>query len=250
MEFSVKINGIYHDLKAKNPSEAAELIRQLTDIPSGAGSKQEKPIEEDVFGGAEDTGTVKAVLGSLRGTKTAKFIKVLANMEGLGGTDKVIKAEMSSDGGVNLAPYVASVSKACKREGIKLSEVLIRKERRFRAGKVQYYYRLTDAAAEFVMSIPDFEYDEDFDFERKENIQDTLSPDGSKEATASTSIAIAPKSIRSLVRGAARSKTIREIAEATGLKVPQVRGAVNGENDRYDKESSGSDEIRYTYKES
>lgn len=102
-------------------------------------------------------------MDSLRGTKTAHFLNVLAGMSGHGGLDKDIKTEMSSDSDVNLAPYVASISKACKRMGVGMPDVLVRQEKRIRAGKYIYHYRLSDAAADFISMTPDLESDEEFE---------------------------------------------------------------------------------------
>lgn len=253
MEFSIKIDGVYQDLKAKDPEEAAKLIKLLTGSSSDTGpetplvpEEDEVDVFSDVLGHHGEHGTIEAVLSSLRGTKTAEFVVVLAGMKGLGGLDTIIKENMSGNGRKNLAPFVASISKACKRGGVEISSILIRKEKRVRSGKMVYHYRLANAAAEFVNAIPDYKNDEVFGMTSDCDEHEVESkPEGTRESKTVTGRG----SNRSIVRHSATSKTIAEISDETGLSKSQVRGVVNapGERDNYKSVATGTGENRYTY---
>ena len=245
MKFSVKINGCdFLEFHQEDPVKASELLNLLTQASSECEPK--KP-DIDVFGGSK-SGTVEHVLESMRGTKTASFINILANLEGFGATDVVIKQKMPGGRDVNLAPYIASISKACKRSNLAFSELLIRKEKRFRAGKVLYHYQLTDSAAEYVNSIDDFEKDEFFEQDLfEQNKPEPKSDDGPKSVGNERSVTTG--SNRSRVRSAAKGITIKRIVELTGLTKSQVRAVVNanGEKENYSKKLRHSGENEYTY---
>lgn len=251
-EFSVKIDGEYFDFRAKDPSAAAELIRQLTGLPGSTTVSNERETgdgdaDDAVFGDIPKDGTLDAVLTSLRGTKTARFIKHLSSMEGYGGLDTVIKTELDSSGEISLAPFVASISKTCRRHKVDMSLILERKEKRVRPGKVRYHYRLTDRAAQFVESIAKYEQDEDFG-SVSSNADESYSRPPSEERHTSTAKHTSGTN-RSRVRAAASDKTISEMVELTELTKPQVRAAINSkeEKDRYERTLLPSGEMKYKY---
>jgi hypothetical protein len=239
MEFSFKIDGVYHDFRAKDPVEAAELIRQLAKTTSCDTEKD--PVSSDsatdIFGD-RNLSPFESVLNGFRGTKTAKFVKLLASLDGFGAPDSVLKQKMSTD---NLAPYVTSIIKACKRIGLDDSSIFERKQKRVRAGKVLYHYRLTDTAANFVNAIPDFENDLEFGGVSPAVEETNLLNQSSTKHE--------PVSIRDKVRDAARNATVTDICRITGLSKRQVNGVVNApsEGDKFDRHGLPNGEKTYTY---
>ena len=248
MKFEVKINGVeFLDFDVKNPLKAAELVKMLSDASTGCVAT---PREDNVFGDQLE-GTIEFVLDGLRGTKTSSFIKVLAGLDGFGGTDALIKQTMADNGEINLAPFIASISKACKRGGVKVNQILIRKEKRIRAGKVLYHYQLTEKAAEYVSSIDDFEKDELF--------PERFNRDAPREAEAEASdntvpFRNPPQSKRELVRVAgSEPSNISELAKKSGLTKTQVRGVINAPNEKDDWErgddpSGITNDVHYAYR--
>ena len=184
---------------------------------------------------------MESVLTNLRGTKTAKFVKLLASLDGFGAMDTVIKQKLMSEG--TLAPFVASISKACKRSKVKMASVLLRKEKKIRPGKVLYHYRLTKEAAAFVNSLADLDtYDEYVptraikESEAHEPEHDSIQANGDV-------------SNRAKVRQAAKSKSAADISNETGLSKSQVRAVLNAprETNNYEKKALSDGSYLYTY---
>lgn len=167
MELSWEKGGISFKMTVDTPSEAAQLIELLGNETGGDVEQPptlDQPNDDDVFADAiQPSGSVEAVIMSLRGTKTAKFLACLADIPA-GARDHVIKEKLSVNGQkVALSGLVSSVTKACKREGVNVPEVLDRRSKRIGAGKVLYFYKLTPPAISVVKSVEDFELDDVFD---------------------------------------------------------------------------------------
>ena len=241
MKFSIKLNGgDFLEFDLKDPAKATELVNTLMAASiEGVSVKS----DSDVFGEPQH-GTIERVLNDLRGTKTSKFIKLLAELDGYGATDVVIKQKMGGSD-INLAPFISSISKACSRLGVDKKAILIRNEKRIRANKLLYHYQLTKEAADFVNSIDDFEKDEYF----FEDPEDQELAEFNREWDEFISDApFTTGTNRDRVRAAADNRTIREISEVTGLSMSQVRGVVGaiGEKDKYRKEPTDAG-LKYTY---
>jgi len=253
MEFSVKINGVYQDFRVKDPAEAAELIRQLTNSPTptpAATSDNQDALDDGaVFGDfIPAPGTIESALSSLRGSKTAKFIKHLANMENHGGLDSAIKSSFSPNLTISLAPYVASISKACKRAKVPMTKVLIRNEKRIRPGKVMYHYRLTEAAVAYVESVPDYENDEAFGV-IPDNSRVQVDPATSERIHSQMEFQDNEPSIRDKVKSMAKGKTIAQMVKESGLTKQQIGAAISakGETRLYKRRTLPSGAKEYTY---
>jgi len=66
---------------------------------------------------------------------------------------------------LNLGPLISNVTKQSKRVGVDVDAILERRAKRLPNGKVSYYFRIPEAAARVIKSIPDFDKEVQFTFD-------------------------------------------------------------------------------------
>lgn len=183
IEIAIKIHGRKQVLEFKTALEAAEVIRMLTALDQQPAASQ-APKDELYLTPApslhpslglasQDTPTVnpttfvpmtvRNVLEHLRGTRTGRFLKLLASFEKFGATDYEIKSKLQEQGWlVNLAGFGAALTRVCETQGIKANQIMIRRKRAIGNGRTIYHYSVPPNVGSYIRSIPDFEVDKDF----------------------------------------------------------------------------------------
>ena len=144
--------------------EMSEIMKVLGEIKNNI-PKSESDTKSSVKSQPKDK--LKLALSLVRGSQSARFIKLLAEHQ-KGMNDTEVKKELGMSSKQNLGPVVAHISKCCKKAGIARSDLYTQLSRKGRDKKMAYFYKLSAEAVNIVRNIKNFEEEEfenSFEFE-------------------------------------------------------------------------------------